>query len=234
MNLMPAECFKRRGINTTSKTVRASIQIGSAFRAQTAFYCRTEFMFLLINNNAIFVFSRICFVWLLAGLFESTLVCFTSPEGQQKFCPLKAPLCLLPLGVFEDNLLSQWWRGRQVVVKGAEHKRTSQTHTNSVSNTTDQGQGRMILYFAAFGAYCKSFGNVPCLCEYHHLSTGGLIRNSLMWWIVGSVFCLWQSVLVGVTTGKGTDVFTWVPHSVHVCKAHFATLTKWLVFRFGG
>lgn len=43
-----------------------------------------------------------------------------------------------------------------------------------------------------------------------------------------------QSVLVGVTTGKGTDVFTWVPNSVDVCEAHFVTLTKRLLFHFGG
>lgn len=43
-----------------------------------------------------------------------------------------------------------------------------------------------------------------------------------------------QSVLVGVTAGKGTDIFTWVPNSVHVCEAHLAMLTKWLFFNSGG
>lgn len=50
-------------------------------------------------------------------------------------------------------------------------------HRHSVSNMTDQGQVWMILQLPAFGPDCKSFGNVPCLCEYHHLSTGALIRK---------------------------------------------------------
>lgn len=56
-----------------------------------------------------------------------------------------------------DRLL--WW---------GEGGGRAQAH---VADTTDRG------HLAT--SDWKSFGNVPCLCEYHHLSTGCLIRISL-------------------------------------------------------
>lgn len=125
--------------------------------------------------------------------------------------------------------LAQWERTRQVVVRGGALKCTSQTHTKSLSNRTDQGQGKMILHQASFGGYWKSVGKMPCLCEisspFHRRLNQGFI-NMMNY----SVCFMRQSVLVGVTAGKGTDLFTWAPNSVHVCEAHFATLTKQLFF----
>lgn len=151
--------------------------------ATNSLYCRRGLMYLRTNNN-IFVFSCICFAWLLAGLFGSALVCFTSPEGQQKFCPLKAPPCLLSPGAFEDDLLlSERWRSKLLRGWQCTNARRRQTPTVWVTRLIEVSQSDSL----PCCLYCKSFGNVPCLCEYPHLSTSGLIMNSLMWWIEGSV-----------------------------------------------
>ena len=113
---------------------------------------------------------------------------FTPPKGQS--CPLKAPPLFVSflLGCLETTSSVRDAEEGRSLRRGAEHKRTSPTLTSSVSNTTDQGRRWAIPY----PADCESFGNVPCLCEYHHLiSAGGLIRNSLMGWAVAPV--LWDN-----------------------------------------
>lgn len=90
-----------------------------------------------------------------------------------------------------------------------------------VADTTDRG------HFAT--SDWKSFGNVPCLCEYHHLSTGCLIRISLRWQSVASVL---QTVSLGVTTGKGRHFFMWMPDTVHSCKFYLVIWRLWFVSIF--
>lgn len=142
-------------------------------------HCGRKFMYLLTNNN-IFVCSCTCIAWLLAGLS----VCFTSPEGQLKFCLVKDPLCLLLPGAFEDNLLSETWQGK--LLQGWRCANARCRHTNSVSNTTDRGQSEWLstslpleltfLWKCALSVWISS--------PFRWLSE---IIISLMWWIVASV-----------------------------------------------
>ena len=137
-------------------------------------------------HKYVFVFSCMCFVWLLARLFLSTLspLLKASPAHSKPPPPFVSSL----LGCLETASSVRDAEEGRSLRRGAEHKRTSPTLTSSVSNTTDQGRRWAIPY----PADCESFGNVPCLCEYHHLiSAGGLIRNSLMGWAVAPI--LWDN-----------------------------------------
>lgn len=136
-----------------------------------------ELLYLLINNNTL-LFSCLTAEH---NFLEPTFICCTM-RTSKKVWPLKSALCCLPPRAFEDNLLTERWWGRDT------YKHMSRTHSKSVSNKADQDQVRVILYLVAFVAYCKSFGNMPCLCEYHHLLTCNLIPYSLVWWTVAK-FC---------------------------------------------
>lgn len=156
---------------------------------------------------------RLFFCWSDSSLVYSD----TFPGGQQMSWPLKALLCPLPAGSFEDNLFRARWQSRQVEASG------SQTHIADTHQTVwVTGQTWMILYLAAFSASRKCFWK-------RALPMWG--SSPFRWRQTQEFISMMNCSLCSINqSGKGTNTFAWVTNSVHVCEVHFCNPNKVAIF----
>lgn len=117
-------------------------------------------------------FSCIWFAWLCLGFLNLHWPVSHLLKASK---PFESP----PLSPFLQEFLRKFvqWEGDSV-----------QTHVTDTPQQCEEQDWPRSVRLTSFGAYCKSFGNMPFLCEYPHLSTGCLIMNSLMWCILSSVW----------------------------------------------